>query len=169
MNMNFKRKLPIPMEIKEKYPVTWELQKLKEKRDEEIKAIFEGRDDRFLLIIGPCSADKDDSVLDYIYRLRDVQEKVLDKILIFDSSEANEDINDMYEILKRLGKIILEFGEKFSKRKKEKKECKEMRTTSETSGTMLNTQHSIPKSPRRRRQKERAWENTWGDNSWKLP
>ena len=82
MNMNFKRKLPIPMEIKEKYPVTWEIQKLKEKRDEEIKAIFEGRDNRFILIIGPCSADKDDSVLDYIYRLREVQEKVSDKILI---------------------------------------------------------------------------------------
>lgn len=46
--------------------------------------------------------------------------KVLDKILIFDSKEANEDINDMYEILKKLGKIILEFGEKFTKRKKEK-------------------------------------------------
>lgn len=90
MNMNFKRKLPIPMEIKEKYPVTWEIQKLKERRDEEIKAIFEGRDDRFLLIIGPCSADKDDSVLDYIYRLREVQEKVLDKIMIIPRIYTNK-------------------------------------------------------------------------------
>lgn len=90
MNINFKRKLPIPMEIKEKYPVTWEIQKLKEKRDEEIKAIFEGRDNRFLLIIGPCSADKDDSVLDYIYRLRDVQEKVSDKIMIIPRIYTNK-------------------------------------------------------------------------------
>ena len=90
MNMNFKRKLPIPMEIKEKYPVTWEIQKLKERRDEEIKAIFEGRDDRFLLIIGPCSADKDDSVLDYIYRLREVQEKVSDKIMIIPRIYTNK-------------------------------------------------------------------------------
>ena len=90
MNMNFKRKLPIPMEIKEKYPVTWEIQKLKEKRDEEIKAIFEGRDNRFILIIGPCSADKDDSVLDYIYRLREVQEKVSDKIFIIPRIYTNK-------------------------------------------------------------------------------
>ena len=52
MNMNFKRKLPIPMEIKAQYPVTPELEALKAKRDEEMKAIFEGKDDRFLLIIG---------------------------------------------------------------------------------------------------------------------
>lgn len=90
MNMNFKRKLPIPMEIKEKYPVTWEIQKLKEKRDEEIKAIFEGRDNRFILIVGPCSADKDDSVLDYIYRLREVQEKVSDKIFIIPRIYTNK-------------------------------------------------------------------------------
>ena len=66
MNMNFKRKLPIPMEIKEQYPITYELEQMKEKRDQEIKSIFEGRDDRFILIIGPCSADNDDSVIDYI-------------------------------------------------------------------------------------------------------
>ena len=82
MNMEFKRKLPIPMDIKAEYPFTEDLVKIKEKRDEEIKAIFEGKDDRFILIVGPCSADKDDSVLDYISRLRNVQEKVSDKILI---------------------------------------------------------------------------------------
>ena len=82
MNMNFKRKLPIPMEIKAQYPVTPELEALKAKRDEEIKAIFGGKDDRFLLIIGPCSADREDSVLDYIHRLAKVQEEVKDKIVI---------------------------------------------------------------------------------------
>ena len=90
MNMDFKRKLPIPMEIKAQYPFTPELEAIKTKRDREIKAIFEGKDDRFLLIIGPCSADKDDSVLDYISRLRNVQEKVSDKILIIPRLYTNK-------------------------------------------------------------------------------
>lgn len=90
MNMNFKRKLPIPMEIKEQYPITYELEQMKQKRDLEIKSIFEGRDDRFILIIGPCSADNDDSVIDYITRLRGVQEKVSDKILIIPRIYTNK-------------------------------------------------------------------------------
>ena len=90
MNMNFKRKLPIPMEIKEQYPITYKLEQMKEKRDEEIKAIFEGRDDRFILIIGPCSADNDDSVIDYISRLRGVKEKVSDKIYIIPRIYTNK-------------------------------------------------------------------------------
>ncbi len=90
MNMNFKRKLPIPMEIKEQYPITYELEQMKQKRDLEIKSIFEGRDDRFILIIGPCSADNDDSVIDYITRLRGVQEKVFDKILIIPRIYTNK-------------------------------------------------------------------------------
>ena len=90
MNMNFKRKLPIPMEIKEQYPITYELEQMKEKRDKEIKSIFEGRDDRFILIIGPCSADNDDSVIDYISRLRGVQDKVSDKILIIPRIYTNK-------------------------------------------------------------------------------
>lgn len=90
MNMNFKRKLPIPMEIKEQYPITYELEQMKEKRDQEIKAIFEGRDNRFILIIGPCSADNDESVIDYISRLRRVQDKVSDKILIIPRIYTNK-------------------------------------------------------------------------------
>ncbi len=90
MNMNFKRKLPIPMEIKEQYPITYKLEQMKEKRDNEIKDIFEGKDDRFILIIGPCSADNDDSVIDYISRLRGVQEKVSDKILIIPRIYTNK-------------------------------------------------------------------------------
>ena len=90
MNMNFKRKLPIPMDIKAQYPVTPELEALKIKRDAEIKAIFEGKDDRFILIIGPCSADHDDSVIDYISRLRTVQDKVSDKILIIPRIYTNK-------------------------------------------------------------------------------
>lgn len=90
MNMDFKRKLPIPMDIKAQYPFTPELATIKTKRDKEIKNIFEGKDDRFLLIIGPCSADKDDSVLDYISRLRTVQDKVSDKILIIPRIYTNK-------------------------------------------------------------------------------
>ena len=90
MNMNFKRKLPIPMEIKEQYPLTAELEAMKTKRDKEIKDIFEGKDDKFILIIGPCSADNDDSVIDYISRLRNVQDKVSDKILIIPRIYTNK-------------------------------------------------------------------------------
>lgn len=90
MNCEFKRKLPIPMDIKEQYPMTEDLKKLKEKRDEELKAIFEGRDDRLVLNIGPCSADREDSVLEYISRLREVQEKVKDKIFILPRIYTNK-------------------------------------------------------------------------------
>jgi len=90
MNMNFKRKLPIPMEIKEQYPLSYKNEQLKVKRDTEIKSIFEGKDNRFILIIGPCSADHDDSVIDYISRLREVQEKVSDKILIIPRIYTNK-------------------------------------------------------------------------------
>ena len=90
MNMNFKRKLPIPMEIKEQFPLSYKLEQLKTKRDMEIKSIFEGKDDRFILVIGPCSADHDDSVIDYISRLRTVQDKVADKILIIPRIYTNK-------------------------------------------------------------------------------
>ena len=82
MNMNFIRKLPIPQEVKRQYPITPALATLKAKRDEEIRAIFEGKDDRLLLVIGPCSADSEDSVLEYIGRLRLLEDRVKDRILI---------------------------------------------------------------------------------------
>ena len=82
MNMEFVRKLIIPKEIKEMYPVSAEMAALKAERDVEIKNIFEGKSDKLLLVIGPCSADREDAVLDYISRLRRVQDKVSDKILI---------------------------------------------------------------------------------------
>ena len=80
--MEFKRKLAIPMEVKEMYPVTAAIDRIKEVRDAEIRGIFSGRSDKMLLIIGPCSADNEASVLDYMTRLAAVQEKVKDKILI---------------------------------------------------------------------------------------
>lgn len=82
MNMNFKRKLPIPMEIKEQFPLTAKMSEQKEKNDIEIKNVFTGKSDKIILVIGPCSADTKESVLDYISRLADVREKVKDKIVI---------------------------------------------------------------------------------------
>ena len=82
MNIEFKRKLPTPEEIKAMYPINEELARRKKTTDEALKAVFEGRSDKFILIIGPCSADREDAVLDYISRLADVQEKVSDKIII---------------------------------------------------------------------------------------
>ncbi len=82
MNMHFYRKLPIPQEIKEQYPVSDVLRARRDACVEELKNIFEGKSDRFLLVIGPCSADHEESVLDYIQRLRVVQDKVADKIMI---------------------------------------------------------------------------------------
>lgn len=82
MNMTFKRKLPIPMQIKEMYPLTDELAAVKAARDEELKNIFEGKSDKLVLVIGPCSADSREPVLEYISRLCRVQEQVKDKLLI---------------------------------------------------------------------------------------
>ncbi len=82
MNMEFYRKLPIPLQIKEQYPLSPELAEKKKAEDEEIRKIFTGESDKFLLVIGPCSADNEDSVIDYISRLRRVQDKVADKIVI---------------------------------------------------------------------------------------
>ena len=81
-NMKFLRKLPTPEEVQQSIPLSKEGTAAKAKRDQEIADIFSGKDDRILLIIGPCSADREDAVLDYIGRLVPVQEKVKDKILI---------------------------------------------------------------------------------------
>ena len=82
MNMLFKRRLPAPQDVIKMYPLSPDLARQKQKNDEEICDILTGKSKRFLLIIGPCSADREDAVLDYISRLRNVQEKVKDKIVI---------------------------------------------------------------------------------------
>lgn len=81
-NMEFKRKLPVPKEIKEQYPLTAELAARKAEKDKEIADIFTGESSKLLLVIGPCSADREDAVLDYATRLAGLQEKVADKIVI---------------------------------------------------------------------------------------
>ena len=90
MNMKFTEKLPIPQVIKEQYPLTKDLQKIKADRDAEIRKIFEGKEDKLVLVIGPCSADNEDSVLDYISRLAKLQEKVSDKIFIIPRIYTNK-------------------------------------------------------------------------------
>lgn len=82
MNMIFDRKLPIPMEVKEMYPVSHAASDRIEKLRAELADIFTGKDDRLCLIIGPCSADNEDSVMDYISRLVKAQEQVKDRIMI---------------------------------------------------------------------------------------
>ena len=82
MKMEFVRKLPIPMECKEMYPLSASLARVVEERALELQRIFTGESDKFLLVIGPCSADREDAVMDYLTRLRAVQDKVADKIFI---------------------------------------------------------------------------------------
>ena len=81
-NMVFKRKLPIPQEVKEQYPVTAELARIKEARDRRIAEVFTGKSDRMVLIIGPCSADREDAVLEYCTRLALLQETVADRLIL---------------------------------------------------------------------------------------
>ncbi|MBR5987788.1 MAG: 3-deoxy-7-phosphoheptulonate synthase, partial [Clostridia bacterium] len=80
--MTFERQVALPIEIKELYPMDAVCARVFEERDQEIKKVLSGKDDRLLLIIGPCSADREDSVMDYITRLVKVQEKVKNEILI---------------------------------------------------------------------------------------
>lgn len=81
-NARFIRKLPIPMEIKKEFPLSERVSATRLARVEEMRAILDGRDRRLMLIIGPCSADREDSVMDYIHRLVPVQDEVKDKLLI---------------------------------------------------------------------------------------
>lgn len=90
MNMNFYRKLPVPQDMKREFPLTEEMTKVKEARADEIKRIFTGESDKFILVIGPCSADNRDSVLDYISRLKRVEEQVSDKIFIIPRIYTNK-------------------------------------------------------------------------------
>ena len=89
-NLQFIRELPNPDTVKALMPVPSELKALKEQRDETVRNIFSGKDDRFVLIIGPCSADRQDAVLDYLHRLRKVQDQVADKIYIIPRIYTNK-------------------------------------------------------------------------------
>ncbi len=90
MQMNFHRKLPIPKEVKAEFPLTERMEEDKAARDEAIRAVFEGRSDKFILVIGPCSAEHRDPVLEYISRLRKLEEQVSDKIIIIPRIYTNK-------------------------------------------------------------------------------
>ncbi len=90
MNMNFLRKLPIPQEVKKEFPITDKMAQIKAERDEKIRQVFEGKSDKFILIIGPCSAEHREPVLEYISRLSKIEEQVSDKIIIIPRVYTNK-------------------------------------------------------------------------------
>ncbi len=90
MNMEFFRKLPTPKEIKQMYPLNEKLALQKEQNDRQIKAIFENKSNKLLLIIGPCSADNEDAAMKYLHLLKEVQEEVKDKIVIIPRLYTNK-------------------------------------------------------------------------------
>lgn len=90
MGITYKEPVPTPEQIREEYKVPQNVVELKKKRDQEIKDVIAGKDPRFLVIIGPCSADREDSVLDYLTRLSKVNEKVSDKLIIIPRVYTNK-------------------------------------------------------------------------------
>ncbi len=90
MAINFEKKLPIPAEIKKQYPLSDEVKAIKTRRDQEIRQVFTGESNKFLVIIGPCSADNEDSVCDYLGRLAALQDKVGDRLIIIPRIYTNK-------------------------------------------------------------------------------
>ena len=89
-NMHFNRKLPVPQEIKERYPLTQVLARTKADRDRQIAEVFTGGSDRLVLLIGPCSADREDAVLDYCTRLAGLQAQVRDRLILIPRVYTNK-------------------------------------------------------------------------------
>ena len=90
MSFTFLKQLPSPAEIKERYPLPARLAALKKERDAQISDIITGKDNRFLLIIGPCSADNETAVCDYVSRLRPIQEEVKDCLILIPRVYTNK-------------------------------------------------------------------------------
>ena len=90
MSFEFIKKLPTPADIREEYPIPPELAKIKEERDAQIRDVITGKSNKFLVIIGPCSADNEDSVCDYVNRLAKVSEKVNDKLILIPRIYTNK-------------------------------------------------------------------------------
>lgn len=90
MKMEFLRKLPTPSELKEQFPVSKKIAAIKENRDQEIRDIFTGKSNKLILVIGPCSADHEDAVIEYISRLSKVQEKVKERIFMIPRIYTNK-------------------------------------------------------------------------------
>ncbi len=90
MNMEFTRQMPLPVDIKAEYPISGQMDYIYEKRNAVIRSIFEGRSDKFILIIGPCSADSKEPVMEYLSRLAKLNEEVADKIFIIPRLYTNK-------------------------------------------------------------------------------
>ncbi len=90
MQMTFHKKLPMPQEVKQEFPLSERMERVKKNRDEQICAVFDGRSDKFILIIGPCSADHSEPVLEYISKLKRVEEQVSDKMIIIPRIYTNK-------------------------------------------------------------------------------
>ena len=90
MSFDYIRKLPTPDEIREQYPVPDSLVPIKQKRDAEIRDVLTGKSDKLLIIIGPCSADNEDAVCDYIHRLAKVNDKVSDRLILIPRIYTNK-------------------------------------------------------------------------------
>ena len=90
MYMNFLRKLPVPQDVKQEFPLSEAMAAAKAERDRQIREVFEGTSDKFLLIIGPCSADHKEPVLEYLSRLRRLNEQVSDKLILIPRIYTNK-------------------------------------------------------------------------------
>lgn len=90
MSMKLNRELPLPLDLKAQYPLSASLREMKARRDQEVRDIFTGQSEKFVVIIGPCSADQEDSVLEYVHRLAKVNEKVKDKLFLIPRVYTNK-------------------------------------------------------------------------------
>ena len=90
MSFSYLKQLPTPEEIKQTYPLNDTFKKIKCERDEEISRVLRGESDKFLVIIGPCSADKEEPVMDYIHRLAKVNEQTKDKLILIPRIYTNK-------------------------------------------------------------------------------
>ena len=90
MSLHMKSRLPEPEILKKEMPMSDQAKAVKKARDQEIRNIFEGKDDRFIVIIGPCSADNEDSVLEYCHKLAQINEQVKDRLMIIPRVYTNK-------------------------------------------------------------------------------
>ena len=90
MAMKLNKELPLPARLKEEYPLSEKLIRIKKERDREIKAVFTGESDRFIVLVGPCSADNENAVCEYVNRLAQINDKVSDKLLLIPRIYTNK-------------------------------------------------------------------------------
>lgn len=94
MGMKINAELPLPAELKAEYPLSEEILRIKEKRDREIRDIFTGKSDKFIVIVGPCSADNEESVCEYVSRLAAVNDRVSDRLMLIPRIYTNKPLDD---------------------------------------------------------------------------